>query len=47
MPSDTEISKNEDFGNVPPKEKILCPICKDGMKCENLVSHAKFWDTEK
>ena len=27
------------------KPKHLCPICKDGMKCENLMAHAKDWNT--
>jgi len=28
-------------------EHELCPICKNGMTCEKLISHVKFWDTEK
>ncbi len=29
------------------EEHNLCPICKKGMSCDSLVSHAKLWQTEK
>lgn len=27
-------------------EKDLCPICKAGQSCEDLISHARYWDTD-
>jgi len=27
-------------------KKILCPICKDGQNCADLISHAKEWNTK-
>jgi hypothetical protein len=29
------------------EEHELCPICKNGMSCDSLVSHARLWQTEK
>ena len=25
---------------------ILCPICQDDDKCQDIVRHSKQWDTE-
>ena len=24
----------------------LCPICKDGQKCDDVISHSKEWNTK-
>lgn len=29
------------------KQKDLCPICKNGLTCEDIFSHASKWDVEK
>ncbi len=32
---------------VTQKEHLdLCTICHDGMECENIILHAKYWNTK-
>jgi len=28
------------------EEKVLCPICNNGMKCESVTFHSGKWNTD-
>jgi len=28
------------------KERILCPICKNGMKCDSVTFHSSQWNRD-